>query len=96
MGPSAWGSLANLQGMGTIMNIMVTVNCFDRGTAFLSVFLATITYLGMSDAYIGIEYIGQSKNWGNIVFCVIAFQIFINIQKRLHKEVYTEIKERVE
>lgn len=96
MGKDAWGALANLQGMGSVMNIMVTVNCFDRGTALISVFLSLGTYLGVVDAYRGIENISQTANWGNVVFCVFAFQVFINIEKRLHKEVYTEIKERVE
>lgn len=96
MGTADWGSLANLQGMGSIMNIMLTVNCFDRGTTIISVTLALMTYIGMVDAYRGIEKITQAANWGNVIFCVIGFQIFIHIQKRLHKEVYTEIKERVE
>ena len=91
MGKDGWGSLANLQGMGSIMNIMITVNCFDRGTALISFICALLTYLGLVDAYRGLENISQTSSWTLVVFCVCTFYIFIQIQKRLHKEVYTEI-----
>lgn len=79
MGCSEWGSLVTLQGMGTVMNIMVTVNCFDRGTALFSFIFASMTYLGLVEAYRGIESIAQASNWMLVVFCVCTFYIFILI-----------------
>jgi hypothetical protein len=73
MGCEDWSNLTSLQAMGSVMNIMLVINCFDRGTSLLTFILATGTYIGIVDAIRGIEKIMEASNVGNVIFCVVVF-----------------------
>jgi hypothetical protein len=73
MGCKDWSNLTSLQAMGGVMNIMIVVNCFDRGTSLLTFVLATGTYIGIVDAIRGMENIMEGFYAGTIIFCVVTF-----------------------
>ena len=77
MGCAAWMDLVTLQAMGSTMNIMVTVTCFDRGVVLMTVILSFGTYLGIVEAVRGVGNLLDGFSVFTTIFCVIMFCVFI-------------------
>ena len=73
MGMGPWGDLMALQAMGSVMNIMIMIQCYDRGTVFLAFIFGTGTYLGLVEAFRGVGALAEGNSWATVLFCIICF-----------------------
>jgi len=75
------------------MNLLIINNLFDR-SLFFEIFTTGILIAGL---YVGVAQEegldNEFYNLGSSLFlCAIFFRIFLYIQKRVHKEVFFEMK----
>ena len=83
--------------MATLINLMLINNLFDNtlcfevlmsGTMFSSIIIANL-----KDPE---EFKSRYTNWvASLVFALSFFRVFLYIQKRVHKEIFFEMKQRL-
>mmetsp|Transcript_17668 Transcript_17668/g.27353 ORF Transcript_17668/g.27353 Transcript_17668/m.27353 type:complete len:184 (+) Transcript_17668:276-827(+) len=77
--------------------MMVFLNCVDRHSIIVALVLMTILVLGTAEASYGLETILSGNAFAiffNLIYVEAFFCMFIYIQKRIHKEVFVEVKKK--
>ena len=97
MTPDQWAILVTFQTQGVGIYIMLINNSLDRGMFALGAILCILLFLGMVDSTYGLEDQSIWGAWlGTFVFGVISFILFLSIQKKVHKDAFIEIKNKVD
>ena len=99
LGNANWDFLVILVGCTTLINLQLVNNLFDNSVIF-EVFMVATLFVGFNYAVMTQKDEGSDKfiGYSNIAITValgmIAFRVFLYIQKRVHKEVFFEMKQR--
>lgn len=93
---NTWHFLVLFQALATIMNLQIVNNLFDRSLFFELVMIASlfsgVYYGSMMKTESNKELLGNTSIELTLVVAIIVFRMFLYIQKRVHKEVFFEMK----
>ena len=95
MGPIQWNSQIILQALATLINLLLINNLFDNSLLF-EIVITLLLMLGIGRAVTKDEDMEGQLVQTVLAFLIAAvfFRIFLYIQKRIHKEVFMEMKQR--
>ena len=100
MGEENWYFMSTMAAIGTVMTFMVITNFIDKYMMVLTFILTILVFLGLIDSTYGLEpYLankGAAMFSSEYILTAFMFIMFIYIQKRTHKEVFIEIKKKME
>ena len=97
MGTEGWTSLIVFQSLAVMFNMLLLNNITDKNFIYLGLMIMVVLKFAIESAIFDeVTVLGQGSFSFSFVFAIIIAVIFMYINKRVHKEVFIEHKQKIQ